>query len=125
MRKIRLFLILSRKNFCGGIAQSVEQRIENPRVRGSIPRLATIFLPVFIDFSYPPIFLRFFSWEILWEIKSRHGSITLTLMAIIRDIKRHPATLPTELFRQEKIQIDIIPHSQLTFNHKNSHCANC
>ena len=25
------------------IAQSVEQRIENPRVRGSIPRLGTIY----------------------------------------------------------------------------------
>ncbi len=27
----------------GQLAQSVEQGIENPRVRGSIPRLATIF----------------------------------------------------------------------------------
>ena len=27
------------------IAQSVEQRTENPRVRGSIPRLGTIFMP--------------------------------------------------------------------------------
>ena len=28
--------------FLGQLAQLVEQRIENPRVRGSIPRLATI-----------------------------------------------------------------------------------
>ncbi len=28
----------------GQLAQLVEQRIENPRVRGSIPRLATSFL---------------------------------------------------------------------------------
>ncbi len=28
----------------GQVAQSVEQRTENPRVRGSIPRLATILL---------------------------------------------------------------------------------
>ena len=28
----------------GQLAQLVEQRIENPRVRGSIPRLATKFL---------------------------------------------------------------------------------
>ena len=27
---------------CGQVAQSVEQRIENPRVGGSIPSLATI-----------------------------------------------------------------------------------
>ena len=30
--------------FLGQLAQLVEQRIENPRVRGSIPRLATRFL---------------------------------------------------------------------------------
>ena len=30
--------------FFGQLAQLVEQRIENPRVRGSIPRLATSFL---------------------------------------------------------------------------------
>ena len=28
--------------FCGSLAQSVEQRTENPRVPGSIPGLATI-----------------------------------------------------------------------------------
>ena len=31
------------RSFIGQLAQLVEQRIENPRVRGSIPRLATIF----------------------------------------------------------------------------------
>ena len=30
------------RSFIGQLAQLVEQRIENPRVRGSIPRLATI-----------------------------------------------------------------------------------
>ena len=29
------------RSFIGQLAQLVEQRIENPRVRGSIPRLAT------------------------------------------------------------------------------------
>jgi hypothetical protein len=34
----------------GSIAQLVEQRIENPRVAGSIPARATTFLPLMINF---------------------------------------------------------------------------
>ncbi len=35
-----------RTSFWGQLAQLVEQRTENPRVRGSIPRLATLFSPI-------------------------------------------------------------------------------
>ena len=47
--RIFLSLLLTQKptqsliaHSCGQIAQSVEQRTENPRVAGSIPALATI-----------------------------------------------------------------------------------
>ncbi len=50
MRQIKLhFLLANFRAFCfnsvflGQIAQSVEQRIENPCVGGSIPPLATIY----------------------------------------------------------------------------------
>ncbi len=33
----------------GSVAQLVEQRIENPRVGGSIPSRAIIFLPGYLD----------------------------------------------------------------------------
>ena len=41
---------------CGQVAQSVEQRTENPRVGGSIPPLPTFF---------PPLFLRVMSFSSL------------------------------------------------------------
>ena len=41
--KNKILLFTMRVFFCGQLAQLVEQWTENPRVRGSIPRLATIF----------------------------------------------------------------------------------
>ncbi len=42
-RQFRHFFTNNRKSFFGSVAQSVEQRTENPRVGGSIPSRATIF----------------------------------------------------------------------------------
>ena len=39
----------------GLLAQSVEQRTENPRVRGSNPRQPTIFFLGFSELQYVPI----------------------------------------------------------------------
>ena len=41
---VRVFLFNTRPTDRGQIAQLVEQRTENPRVGGSIPSLATIYL---------------------------------------------------------------------------------
>ena len=45
---IQQFLFNTRPTLDGQIAQLVEQRIENPRVGGSIPSLATIYTSNFI-----------------------------------------------------------------------------
>ena len=44
----RTLLKISKSNTSGGVAQSVEQRTENPCVPGSIPGLATIFFAFFL-----------------------------------------------------------------------------
>ena len=80
---VPVFLFNTRPNLRGQIAQLVEQRIENPRVGGSIPSLATILR----RFIFPVSLLshtRNLEWQLsekkqFWQaqVRSRkHGSIS-------------------------------------------------
>ena len=48
------------------VAQSVEQRTENPRVRGSIPRLGTIYFKGLALWARPFLSLRGFLAAVFW-----------------------------------------------------------
>ena len=58
---------------CAQIAQLVEQRIENPRVAGSIPALGTIYIPINSLYSYIILLAYCNSALSMWSVQNMGG----------------------------------------------------